>query len=278
MFTKIHKWRRWSGSRDAVAKAMELASDELARWNDFPSSVDVRISFVDQLTETSADPQAVAFLSKTDLSRVSSLWVDVKADRELWASKHEEFVSISRRKYERIHGITDLAPWTANDAELVIPKAPPRLIQGIAVSIRFVDDSHNGLTIEVAGPNRTEVAGLMTRLEEVFDHAALSPTFVPSRKEVGLNFAVGSVFGLSIGFAGFAILGSRSFVFPLWLDFGAAMVFGLLFAGLQWTLPPIELLDNGDRSRFQRFRLGVLSVLVTFVVGLFGNAVWALKK
>ena len=64
VFTKRHEWRRWSGPRTEVTAAVNLASTELEKWSGKPSAVRFRITYSNQLTETSDDPKASAINSR----------------------------------------------------------------------------------------------------------------------------------------------------------------------------------------------------------------------
>jgi hypothetical protein len=44
---------------------------------------------------------------------------------------------------------------------------------------------------------------------------------------------------------------------------------------LVWALPPLELLDTGERSRFARFRAFLLSGLLAIAASVIASAVWA---
>lgn len=270
MFSKTHKWRRWSGPREAVTEALELSLKEIEEWNNFPSAVEVRISYSDQLTEISNEARVLAELPKTDLHRVTSLWVDIKADRDLWRHQRDDYMyakngwKIKERNGEVLESNT-------------APTAPPILIPGISVSIRLTNDSFSGMTIEVNGPDRTKVAGLMTRLQEVMNHASIGPSNWPSRFRGFIAVLFGSWIGFAVSGLGYLALVGGDYVPKLVLIIGTATM-AVFVPALQWTLPAFELLERGERSRFQRFRIGFLSILSSLIVGLTVNAISARKK
>jgi hypothetical protein len=236
VFTKRRDWRRWSGPRTEVTAAVNLASTVLEEWSGKPSAVRFRISYANQLTETSDDPTALDQLHRTDLRRIEDLWIDVEPDRPFRSAPSVSF----------------------------------RISNGILAGIR----------VEVSGPDRTNVEGLTARLVEVLNRAASGPTNFSTGFGPLAAFILGVAIGLAIGVAvvvGFNLAPNNNryewqeIVVPA----GAAMAMGTLFLAFNWALPSIELLDTGERSRFQRFRALLFSGLVAIIAGLIATAIWA---
>lgn len=204
MITQKHKWRRWSGSRESLTEAIQLASDELTTWNKFKSDVDTRISFSDNVTETSSDPSALLRVQRSDLQRIELFWANVTTNHREWLEA----------QYAKRHSGD---PTSSSDNDDFVPDS---ISVGSSISFRMYGGGLSGVEIEVNGDDRTQVTGLMMRLKQHMDRNALGPTFFPSTKEKwfpAFLLAFSGVFGTTLGYGIFfrtEIGQSQSYSFP----------------------------------------------------------------
>jgi hypothetical protein len=168
MFTKSRGWRRWSGPRTEITAAIGLASEVLEQWSRIPSKVNVRVSYANQLTETSPDSTALDRIHVTDLRAIEDVWIDVETDVEWWRRRTNEY---NERKIElRYHP----------DPEDTAPLVEPPQLTISTVSFRLGSRNTKGMRVDVQGPDRTNVEGLMARLVQTLDRSASGPTnFAP---------------------------------------------------------------------------------------------------
>ena len=255
-----------------MTAAVNLASTVLQEWSGIPSAVSFRISYANQLTETSDDPTALDQVHITDLRRIEELWIDVEPDREWWLQRksdyqHDRLVRAGRA----VEGQTDEA------AALV---EPPPFMHNTSVSFRIIKALAAGIRVEVRGPDRTNVEGLTTRLEEVLNRSASGPTNIPTGFVQLPHTFLGASIGLLIGSAvvrwfDLAPSNNRYEWQEIVVPIAAAITTGALFFGFNWALPAIELLDAGERSRFARFRALLFSGLGAIIAGLIVAVIWA---
>jgi len=254
-----------------VTAAVNLASTELELWSGIPSAVRSRISYANELTETSVDPAALNHVHRTDLRRIEDLWIDVEPDRDRWLQSRDEHRA--RQLDLLVQGKTDEAAATGD------PPGPERVISA-SVSLRLAGGGSivKAMQLEVAGPDRTNVEGLTTRIVEVLNRSTEGPTRI--RREFSLfsplwGFLVGWLVGFS-AVRGFN-LAPRNTRFE-WQEIvipsAAAIVTAGFLAAFVWALPPLELLDTGERSRFTRFRALLLSGLGAIAASVIAAAVW----
>jgi hypothetical protein len=164
-------------------------------------------------------------------------------------------------------------------AALGDPPGPARVMD-TSVSLRLTKgvNVHTVMHLEVAGPDRTNVEGLTTRLVEVLTRSAVGPRNVPQ-----LAWIMVAIFGAEIGFLlAFSLVHAfelapvnnrfewQEIVFPA---VAAIVIIGFLGA-LAWALPSLELLDGDERSRFMRFRTSLLAGLGAVTAGFIATALW----
>lgn len=267
MFTKSHNWQRWSGPRTEVTAALNLAMVELQQWSGIPAKVRIRISYSNQLTETSDDPTALERLHSTDLRRIDDIGIDVELDSQWWLDKTNQY---DRRQIDLRYDEK------AEQGAALLVKPPP--LTSSAVLLR-VSKSAKAIYLTVMGPDRTSVEGLTTRLVEVLNRSTSGPTNLATRYGWGLVFPAASL-GLLIG----TLADERFNLSPPngrwdWQDFAAtitaSIVAGTICAAFAWALPSLELLDSTERSRFQRYRTRLITGVGAVIAGLIGTAIWA---
>src|SRR3954466_12452316 len=85
MVTATHKWRRWSGPRSDLIRAVELASAELEKITTWATAIDLTVKTDDGLTETTPDMSALVNLHRHDLARVRSITIGREVDADEWS-------------------------------------------------------------------------------------------------------------------------------------------------------------------------------------------------
>jgi len=264
VFTKSHTWQRWSGPHTDITTAIKLASDDLHKWSGIPARVKIRTFYDNQLSESSDDPLALEQIHSTDLHRINELWIDVEDDSDWWLQRSHEY---NEREMLRLDGKIDEA------AALVKPPA----LTSESISLRL--GVRSGMRLAVHGLERTNVEGLTSRLADVLNRSATGPTKIPTGAP-GFVW-VCSLLPTLLAFE-FALIASdpaplhRHWYWQLFLiPSGAALVVAALCVAFFWALPTVEILDSGERSRFQRYRATLYFWLVAIIAGVIGTAIWA---
>jgi len=250
-----------------VTTAIALASAVLEQWSEIPSKIRVRISYANQLTDTSNNPAALEQVHISDLRKIEGFWTDVEVDTAWWLERTNEY---NAREIDlRLDGKIDEA------AALV---KPPALGSG-SISLRLGDGRVTAMSLEVHGPDRTNVEGLTSRLVDVLNRSASGPTNISNVWCVSLipvAVALGTFIGWKVvrGF-NLAPLDNRWEWQEIVIPVAAALVMTGLLAGVAWVFPTLELLDSGERSRFQRNRAWLFSAICAVIFGVIGTAIWA---
>lgn len=271
VFFKTRNWQRWSGPRNEIAAALNLASEELQQWSGIPAWVKIEISYSNHLTEISHDPASLEQVHRTDLRRITGVWIDVKPDRELWLAKRNEY---DRREIELRYG------GKAEEAAALVE--PPSFIDA-AVSLRLarglVMNANAAMSLEVKGPERTSVEGLTTRLVDMLNRSTSGPTNLPTRfgwLYLWLPVLLGALMGtLIIRVFNLAPLNGQYERPEIVLPIASAIVAVTIWAALVWAWPSLELLDSTERSRFQRYRTLLWAGLGAVIAGVMAAAIWA---
>lgn len=267
MFTKSHDWRRWSGPRGEITVAIGLASEVLEQWSSIPSKANVRVLYANQLTETSPDSAALDRIHVTDLRAIKDVWIDVETDVEWWRRRTDEY---NERKIKLRFN---------PDPEDTVPLIEPPQLVISSVSFRLGSRNNKGMHVDVQGPDRTNVEGLMARLVQTLDRSASGPT----------NFTPEWALILCSPFAVFASLFASSAVHALhiapidngwqWQEITFPIVAFLATYGVSalivWLFPKLELLDSETHSRFRRYRALFFSGLGTICTGLIAAVIFA---
>ncbi|WP_407341693.1 hypothetical protein [Pengzhenrongella phosphoraccumulans] len=266
MFTKSHSWQRWSGPSSELTAAIDLASTVLSQWSGIRSKVEVRISYANKLTETSNDPAALDGLHVKDLRRVRDVWVDIDVDREWWLAETNKYNS---HEINMRYGTDD-----GSTAPLV---KPPELVHASA-SFRLASGLSAGIEVDVRGPDRTSVEGLMARIVDVLDRSTTGPTRVPA--QVGfvllapVMVAATYFGGRMVHFLNWAPKDNQYQWQEILIPTLLSVVSVGILATFMWAFPTLELLGLGERSRFVRYRSLFLSGLGAVVAGLIATALW----
>lgn len=239
MNSKTGTWNTWGGSRADVHRAAMEAADALADWTEYPSVLTGEASFDRGLSQSLSSVDELLKIHRTDLSAVRELRLEIRPDRDAyWAARHEH----DRREVGE------------GDADARIEPFPD--FPSSAVAFRFGWAS-KGLRLEVSGDNRERVVGLFERLEQILCSRQALRRVNPEY----LALFVGG-FGIYLGL----LVGAAV---PRWLGVThrdgrwepleiASPVIGVLvvlaFAvALRYLYPSIEIVDEGQRTRAERF-------------------------
>lgn len=149
MFTKSHKWQRWSGPLTEVTAALNLAMLELQQRSGIPATVKIRISYSNQLTHSSEDPTVLEHLHGTDLRRINELWIDVELDSKWWLDQTNQY------DHQQIYGDK------AGEGGALLVKPPPlnyaavtlRLSKSLTASAMFLN-KREAQNVTLVAPKR----------------------------------------------------------------------------------------------------------------------------
>lgn len=267
VFTSRRNWRRWAGPRADLVVAAKLAAAELEEWSNTPSSLDIRIAYSTQLEEQSSDLDSLVTLHLTDLQRIEEIRVGIRPSRDVWHERRNE--ADERRWALRAEGQREQADKVAG----------PEPLMDAQVLVRASSSAREGLTIEVSGPNRTRVEGLASRLEAVLSRGVEGPTRIP-----GTPPWFGALIGLVPGFlTGWGVVRAldlapvdNKYEWPeiVWPIVGAVVLAALLGC-TAWSLPTLEVLADGQRSRFRTIRAFLWTGFLAVLLGVISSAVYA---
>jgi len=125
-----------------------------------------------------------------------------------------------------------------------------------------------GLSVTLAGPDRTWTAGLRHELEEILAPAGkLRP--LPLGEEAYLIIVPLLFFALGIGLSEYLEAhsdwsqGVRSAA-----SYGIAALAALVVAAVGWRLPTLELLTPGGKPAYERWRSRILAALGAVILGI----------
>lgn len=269
MFKKAHDWKRWSGKRDDIIEACNLASSELEKWNNFPSHIDIQIEYNHNLEHTNVTLEQFEQLHDSDLLEIETLAIQISANTGLHREKREEY---QKYKYElksglKVDGISTIVE-------------PPDLEYGIKVALIFRAWSHSkGANLYVDGPDRTRVEGLTSAIVKI-----LGRSFSGFRRirggSNGLALFNGAVIGYWIGEATLFIYKRISNIKYTDLQDLLIPIFSAFFFGwLVWTvwrsMPTLEILETNSDSKFSKMKGKLISWPTAIIAGVFASAIYA---
>jgi len=259
MIEQSFRWRRWAAPRGEAVRALELAKNALGQWSGYPSACKTRVSYENDLTERTEDPDFLANLPKSDLAQIEDLWMDVEPDHAAYEAERDK---VREAKYD---AMAKSEPYDEREVPYPI---------SARVAFRF-SSGFTGLTIEVSGPERARVEGLVKGLRDILDQGRSAiPWYSPGFAGDALPLAFAFVFTVVGLFVGDQFAPHRKGFF--WQD-GVGLGFGFVsgFAlGLliRWMLPTLELVDDGERTRFRRVRgwfFGYVGLVIATIVAAF---------
>lgn len=143
-------------------------------------------------------------------------------------------------------------------------------------SVKITVSRRDGLETRVCGRNRTWTAGLRHELQDLLEPSERirPPGFMNT--EVLSGVAIGAIapmwlgFGLLFKYATDSVVGIR-----LGLSLAIALLLGGSVAFLAFRLPTMELLANGQRPTYQRWRSRILAAAVALVIGIAASIIAA---
>jgi len=261
-FSKTKTWRRWSGQRDVLTRAIEIAADALSEWSGYPSQVSTRIALRTGLTERSAESEFLQRLDARDLHDLEEARVEIAPSREAWRA--------------RLLGLQD--EWqkagTVGD--------PPDLDDLPEASVTF-RASHRlqAVHVEVEGPERDRVEGLAARLVSALDagRPPLVLRYFTRELTVPLLATVLLIGGVVVGAPAARLFGlaeRNDRVEPAEIA-GLILcpLLGLAAAGIiYWLTPTLEILDEGERRRSQRARRISVGVASAIILGIIATGIY----
>lgn len=256
MITATKNWRRWCGPRQDLARALELAAQELEQWTGAPSVTDVRVEDDEGFTETGPYESVLATRHPSELAHLRSVVATVAPDLHRWRNKVAEDRALAYEKQE---------PYDA-------PSQP-----SAEVEVRI---TNYGAKLSVQGDDRTRVQGLTTR---VIDALGRSATNSPGVDRF-LIAMLGILLSLGAFFLGVAVARWTGLIGPapndrlevgeLLSGLGGLIVSASLAAALWWMFPTVEMLDEAGVGRARRFRTWIVAVVAALVIALIGSLIY----
>jgi hypothetical protein len=268
-FERSHSWKRWEGRRRDITRAVGIASDAMSEWSGYPAACSVVVSFGGGLTERSDDPHMLDRLDVVDLSRIDELRIEVRPSRDAWRKALSEAQQAWRQR--RLEDSSSDEP-------------PPELDDPIDASVDFRFwklPLVGAVTLEVEGPERERVEGLVARLTELLDRGAGPRVLglVP-RQVAAAGSAVALVIAaLIVGPWMARVLGTaeRNDRYDAGEIVGLVVGLvcaGLISLGLYWMAPQLEILDETREPRSRRSVRLVGGVLVALLLGILATAIY----
>jgi hypothetical protein len=263
----MHDSRKtWAGTRGDIDRAIAEAAAALDTWSRYGVQVNCRIVYRSGLTERKSGIDCVQQIHNADLPEIEDLTVNVSSP-----DLNAYFEARNRDRdqfFERVQS----GHAAAEDYE-ELPQPP-----SARVEFRFSRLMGSALSIEVEGPARDRVEGLHSRLAQILYRRQ-------SFKRVNIDAVVwggapllalvGLVLGLAITrwFHWSHRDGRWEWTEGVGMAVGA--VTGLAFvAALRVLVPQLEILDDGERTRAERFGKWVLGAATGVVVGIVAAAIY----
>jgi hypothetical protein len=265
--TKERSWQTWAGSRSDVDRAVREAADALSVWGTYAAVVTGSVTYANDLTDTIEGVDAIANLHRSDLPGIRQLWIEIRPDRDAYYAErtrlHEVWEVAAEKRAERGEDIGS-------------PAEPPPLISA-SILIRF-SWAGRGLRLEVNGPDRHQVVGLFDRLEEILTRRHVFLHVDPD----AVQWIGGGVLllpSISLGFWLSHVLGTASRngkwdvgeIVGMAIGAAAAVGFGI---GFRQLYPTLELIEDDQKTRGERFGAFFLSALLVVVLGVISAALY----
>jgi hypothetical protein len=247
MVTKGLRWRRWTGYRSDIVRAVRLSEAELQAWNGVPASVETAIDYAKRdLSERFQGIAEFEALSAEDLRGVENLTLVIESDRDAWVAR--ERAADDDGKYK---------PYPESQVRLRVWRSV-------------------GLQVEIRAERRAQAEGLAQQLKEVLGRGAPPGHAVNVRAWYGAAIAPLCICG--------ALLGDRV---PEWLGYstsnssidrweGLGIAIGVvialaLIAGFYYAFPTIEILGDGELPRHRRLRRAIVGLVVALALTFIGR-------
>ena len=146
----------------------------------------------------------------------------------------------------------------------------------VAPSVSISVSRRDGLETRICGRNRTWTAGLRHELQDSLEPPEhLRP---PGFKNTEV-ISGGAAIAFMPLWLGIGLLSKGTTDWAYGLRIGLALAIALLISGsvvfLAFKLPNVELLASGQRPKYQRWRIRIVTVAVALVVGIAGSIIAA---
>lgn len=252
MVTKSVGWARWGGHRSDILRAARAAGDVLQTWSGFPPAYSVTIEFQNDLIERTGNLASLENLHRDEVRDIEDVTIEVEPSREAWQEVMEEHILRDEPRPPAPTGDVRIRVWRSS-----------------------------GVRAEVRGDERERVEGLALRLQGILGRGA--PTVVRWDRWFIAFAAAGILINVGI-FLGPIVprwwgIASRNGKWETGEVVGLLVgpILGLLMALAIWyVFPNVEILDDGELSRFRRLRALLGSVAGAIVLGVAGSLVYDL--
>ncbi len=248
--SRSFKLLRWSGSIETLDLLFQEVTDSFQKSTGLTSNVSTNVTFSGEAKCTLTNEKLATSIDSIDVKRIKSIWTNITLDQVDYLSKREQ------------------AKATNKPLNIAWPDYDSR------PTLSFRLDSSpvtHAIEIEVTGPVRTDVLGLISRLGEILRRSAIGPTWFPSFiGKVIAAMAFGFIGGFAaVGFYGESHPKGSAPASTVLLGAGIFATVGILAL---WLLPPIEFIEMGQKSRFHRARLWVLSTAGAIILATIANS------
>ena len=267
--TKTGNWQHCAVARGDLHRAASEAFERVGEWSGYGATSDTSVTFRSGLSETSDDPDAVAHLHRGDLPEIAQIRITIRGDRD---ARWREQERVRNEWYAAQGAAIKRGELPTNDEP---PDAAPMEDASVTLSMPWAG---RALMLEVEGPDRAAVEGLFQRLSELV-------TRRQSFRRIGPHEVVPTV-AVPLGF-GLLVLGT---LVPRWIDSSldnhrvdwqevVGMLAGVVLAAavvavVLWLYPATQLLEDGERSRAERFRGLVVAALAALVLGVVASILY----
>lgn len=263
--------RTWAGTRSDINHALGEAVDALNRWSPYGAVVEARISYKSGLTHKDEGDNFLNELHRSDLPDIEDLQIDIRPSRQAFYDEQER---LRKEYWER----RDAARDAGGDVE-AIQQQEPEPLSNARVSFRFASWGGWGLFVTVEGPSRDQVEGLHARLMTLLSRRQ-------ALKRIDVQWVAWLVPAVSLW--AFIFLGLE---ISHWLHWAKVdnkwewqeiimMVVGGLTAiaigvVVHLLYPRLEVLEEGGRTRAERFGKFSVGSAVAIASGVIAAAIYA---
>jgi uncharacterized membrane protein YeaQ/YmgE (transglycosylase-associated protein family) len=267
--TKLKMWQTWAGSRTEIHRAALEASDAVAEWSGYPSVVSGTVTLEGGLTQTIDGIDSLTVIHRTDLRSITQLWIDIKPSRDAYWEAKEEHRKLVRASAEE----------NARRGEQIRPEEEFPSLSDASVALRFAWAGY-GVRIEVTGDDRSRVVGLFDRLQQLLCERQALRHIDPGLTGFLVAFILANV-GLLVGSwlpraIGIAQHDGKWQVPEIAGPIIGAVVGIAVGLALYLLYPTLEVLDDSDKSRAERFGTWVLGGIAAIVLGLIASGIYDL--